>query len=239
MVASTRASEKGLRRAGVTAFEKVYLHPGHHAAYYPGAKPIHLELLLGLPEGRVLGAQAGGGRGRREAHRRHRDGAPVGCHGPGPRRSGALLRAAGRRRHGSRQPRGDGGREPPRRRHAPRRPGQPRDGGPGRGRCPRGRRVWHGPHSRAQPAPVADADPLSRVAPRLAARAVLRVGQRAYYACASSRRTAVASPISPAAMPPIALFVLRGFRSVPAKPYGDDSVSVPHAMRAQKRSCRT
>ncbi len=34
-VASTGASEKGLRRAGVTSFEKVYLHPGHHAAYYP------------------------------------------------------------------------------------------------------------------------------------------------------------------------------------------------------------
>ena len=37
-VASTGASEKGLRRAGVTNFEKSILHPGHHAGYYPGAQ---------------------------------------------------------------------------------------------------------------------------------------------------------------------------------------------------------
>lgn len=59
-VACTGASEKGLRRAGVTAFEKVYLHPGHHAAYYPGAKPIQLKLLFSVPDGRILGAQAVG-----------------------------------------------------------------------------------------------------------------------------------------------------------------------------------
>jgi len=58
--ASTGASEKGLRRAGVTGFEKVYLHPGHHAGYYPGARPIHLKLLFSVPDGRVLGAQAVG-----------------------------------------------------------------------------------------------------------------------------------------------------------------------------------
>ncbi len=57
-VASTGASEKGLRRAGVTNFEKVYLHPGHHAAYYPDAHPIHLKLLFSVPDGRILGAQA-------------------------------------------------------------------------------------------------------------------------------------------------------------------------------------
>ena len=57
-VASTGASEKGLRRAGVTSFEKVYLHPGHHAGYYPGACPIHLKLLFSVPDGRILGAQA-------------------------------------------------------------------------------------------------------------------------------------------------------------------------------------
>jgi NADPH-dependent 2,4-dienoyl-CoA reductase/sulfur reductase-like enzyme/rhodanese-related sulfurtransferase len=60
VVACTGASEKGLRRAGVRAFEKVYLHPGHHAGYYPGAKPIHLKLLFSVPDGRVLGAQAVG-----------------------------------------------------------------------------------------------------------------------------------------------------------------------------------
>ena len=59
-VASTGASEKGLRRAGVTDFQKVYLHPGHHAGYYPGARPIHLKLLFSVPEGRILGAQAVG-----------------------------------------------------------------------------------------------------------------------------------------------------------------------------------
>ena len=59
-VASTGASEKGLRRAGIAGFEKVYLHPGHHAAYYPGARPIHLKLLFSVPDGRILGAQAVG-----------------------------------------------------------------------------------------------------------------------------------------------------------------------------------
>jgi NADPH-dependent 2,4-dienoyl-CoA reductase/sulfur reductase-like enzyme/rhodanese-related sulfurtransferase len=57
-VASTGASEKGLRRAGVTNFGKVYLHPGHHAGYYPNAHPIHLKLLFSVPDGRILGAQA-------------------------------------------------------------------------------------------------------------------------------------------------------------------------------------
>ena len=59
-VASTGASEKGLRRAGGTSFQKVYLHPGHHAGYYPGARAIHLKLLFSVPDGRILGAQAVG-----------------------------------------------------------------------------------------------------------------------------------------------------------------------------------
>ena len=59
-VASTGATEKGLRRAGVRGFEVVYLHPGHHAGYYPGAQPIHLKVLFSVPEGRVLGVQAVG-----------------------------------------------------------------------------------------------------------------------------------------------------------------------------------
>ncbi len=62
-VASTGASEKGLRRAGITGFDKVYLHPGHHAGYYPGAHPIHLKLLFSVPDGRILGAQAVGREG--------------------------------------------------------------------------------------------------------------------------------------------------------------------------------
>jgi NADPH-dependent 2,4-dienoyl-CoA reductase/sulfur reductase-like enzyme/rhodanese-related sulfurtransferase len=60
VVATTGASEKGLARAGVAHAQKVYLHPGHHAGYYPGARPIHLKLLFDSREGRVLGAQAVG-----------------------------------------------------------------------------------------------------------------------------------------------------------------------------------
>lgn len=59
-VATTGASEKGLVRAGVRSYQKVWLHPGHHAGYYPGATPIHLKLLFSVPDGRVLGAQAVG-----------------------------------------------------------------------------------------------------------------------------------------------------------------------------------
>jgi NADPH-dependent 2,4-dienoyl-CoA reductase/sulfur reductase-like enzyme/rhodanese-related sulfurtransferase len=59
-VACTGASEKGLTRAGVTAFEKVYLHPGHHAGYYPGAEAIQFKLLFSVPDGRILGVQAVG-----------------------------------------------------------------------------------------------------------------------------------------------------------------------------------
>ncbi|MCK6547223.1 FAD-dependent oxidoreductase [Myxococcota bacterium] len=62
-VASTGASEKGLRRAGVGDFGVVYLHPGHHAGYYPGAKPIHLKLIFAKRDGRILGAQAVGTEG--------------------------------------------------------------------------------------------------------------------------------------------------------------------------------
>ena len=62
-VASTGASEKGLVRAGIDGFAKVYLHPGHHASYYPGARPIHLKLLFGVRDGRILGAQAVGTEG--------------------------------------------------------------------------------------------------------------------------------------------------------------------------------
>jgi rhodanese-related sulfurtransferase len=58
--ASTGASEKGLRRAGITDFACVYLHPGHHANYYPGASPIHLKVIFSRKDGRVLGAQAVG-----------------------------------------------------------------------------------------------------------------------------------------------------------------------------------
>ena len=59
-VASTGASEKSLLRAGITDYEKVYLHPANHVGYYPGAKPINLKLLFRKSDGRLLGAQAVG-----------------------------------------------------------------------------------------------------------------------------------------------------------------------------------
>ncbi len=62
-VAMTGASEKSLERAGIAAYEKVYLHPGSHAGYFPGAKPIHMKLLFSTEDARVLGAQAVGEEG--------------------------------------------------------------------------------------------------------------------------------------------------------------------------------
>jgi NADPH-dependent 2,4-dienoyl-CoA reductase/sulfur reductase-like enzyme/rhodanese-related sulfurtransferase len=59
-VAWTGASEKLLKRLGITDYVKVYLHPGSHAGYYPGAKPIAMKLLVRKSDGRLLGAQAFG-----------------------------------------------------------------------------------------------------------------------------------------------------------------------------------
>lgn len=59
-VALTGATEKVLRRMGREDFQSVYLHPGHHVGYYPGAHPIHLKLLFRKSDGLVLGAQAVG-----------------------------------------------------------------------------------------------------------------------------------------------------------------------------------
>jgi NADPH-dependent 2,4-dienoyl-CoA reductase/sulfur reductase-like enzyme/rhodanese-related sulfurtransferase len=57
-IASTGASEKTLRRCGITAYEKIYTHPESHAGYYPGAARIHMKLLFSTADGRILGAQA-------------------------------------------------------------------------------------------------------------------------------------------------------------------------------------
>jgi NADPH-dependent 2,4-dienoyl-CoA reductase/sulfur reductase-like enzyme/rhodanese-related sulfurtransferase len=66
-VAATGVSERTLRRMGkaskIGEYEKIYLHPGHHVNYYPGAKPISIKLLFSLSNGRVLGAQAVGEEG--------------------------------------------------------------------------------------------------------------------------------------------------------------------------------
>ena len=62
-IAMTGATQKTLRRAGISNYQVVYLHPDSHAAYYPEAAPIHLKLIFTVPEGRILGAQAVGEEG--------------------------------------------------------------------------------------------------------------------------------------------------------------------------------
>jgi rhodanese-related sulfurtransferase len=61
VAATTGRNEKSLRAAGI-AHHAVHVHPGHHAGYYPGARPLHLKLVF-APDGRVLGAQATGSEG--------------------------------------------------------------------------------------------------------------------------------------------------------------------------------
>ena len=60
--AMTGASEKTLRRAN-RPFRKVYIHPTHHAGYYPGAEAMTLKLLFDPTTGQSLGAQGVGGAG--------------------------------------------------------------------------------------------------------------------------------------------------------------------------------
>jgi NADPH-dependent 2,4-dienoyl-CoA reductase/sulfur reductase-like enzyme/rhodanese-related sulfurtransferase len=60
--AMTGLSEKAAQRVG-RRYEKIYLHPTHHAGYYPGAERMSLKLLFDPADGRVLGAQAVGGAG--------------------------------------------------------------------------------------------------------------------------------------------------------------------------------
>jgi NADPH-dependent 2,4-dienoyl-CoA reductase/sulfur reductase-like enzyme/rhodanese-related sulfurtransferase len=66
-MASTGASEKMLTLAGAKGkpmpYEKVYLHPGNHARYYPGAWPIAMKLIFSTKDGCILGAQATGQEG--------------------------------------------------------------------------------------------------------------------------------------------------------------------------------
>lgn len=60
--AMTGASEKTLKRIN-RAYRKVYVHPAHHAGYYPGAEPMTLKVLFDPETGKLLGAQAVGGAG--------------------------------------------------------------------------------------------------------------------------------------------------------------------------------
>ncbi len=60
-VATTGANETMLKACDM-AYQKIYLHPGHHVGYYPGARPLDIKLLF-APDGRILGAQAVGWEG--------------------------------------------------------------------------------------------------------------------------------------------------------------------------------
>ena len=60
--AMTGASERALAETNIE-YEKVYLHPASHAGYYPGAEQMHIKLLFGKPNGKILGVQIVGGDG--------------------------------------------------------------------------------------------------------------------------------------------------------------------------------
>ena len=60
--AITGAAEKTLRRAQ-RPFRKVYIHPAHHAGYYPGAEAMTLKILFDPTTCQLLGAQGVGGAG--------------------------------------------------------------------------------------------------------------------------------------------------------------------------------
>jgi NADPH-dependent 2,4-dienoyl-CoA reductase/sulfur reductase-like enzyme/rhodanese-related sulfurtransferase len=62
VAASTGATERTLTRSNI-AYEKIYLHPSHHAGYYPGAQGMSIKLLFAPETGKLLGAQITGGEG--------------------------------------------------------------------------------------------------------------------------------------------------------------------------------
>ena len=55
--ASTGLNERTLKQLNI-AYEKIYLHPNNHAAYYPGASPISIKALYNKENKKILGAQA-------------------------------------------------------------------------------------------------------------------------------------------------------------------------------------
>ena len=57
--ASTGLNERSLKQLNIT-YEKIYLHPNNHAAYYPGASPISIKALYNKENRQILGAQAVG-----------------------------------------------------------------------------------------------------------------------------------------------------------------------------------
>lgn len=61
-VGSTGLKESQLKEAGLT-YEAIYLHPSHHASYYPGAEVIHMKLLFNPGTEQIYGMQAVGKQG--------------------------------------------------------------------------------------------------------------------------------------------------------------------------------
>jgi NADPH-dependent 2,4-dienoyl-CoA reductase/sulfur reductase-like enzyme/rhodanese-related sulfurtransferase len=59
---TTGANERTLQRLEIP-FEKIYIHPGNHASYYPGAQGMSVKLLFDKKNGLILGAQIVGGEG--------------------------------------------------------------------------------------------------------------------------------------------------------------------------------
>lgn len=57
--AMTGLSEKSLVAAEIP-HEKIYVHPAHHAGYYPGAEQLTLKLLFTPQNGKILGAEVVG-----------------------------------------------------------------------------------------------------------------------------------------------------------------------------------
>ena len=70
--AMTGASEKSLRCAN-RPFRKVYIHPAHHAGYYPGAR-VDIEGSLSPRDGQAAGSTSRRRSGGRQTHRRARRG---------------------------------------------------------------------------------------------------------------------------------------------------------------------
>lgn len=61
-IAITGASEKRLRQTS-QPYRKIYIHPAHHAGYYPGAEQMALKVLFDPKTGKLFGAQGVGGAG--------------------------------------------------------------------------------------------------------------------------------------------------------------------------------
>ena len=59
--ASVGLTERRIRQLDLP-YEKIYLHPGSNASYYPGSTRLHIKLIF-APDGKILGAQIVGGKG--------------------------------------------------------------------------------------------------------------------------------------------------------------------------------